>query len=97
MLKYSTASAQVNYLSALYLTLELLPNILEASSSPTSGDARIIFTASSFHRSASWNPENFNPVEEGYHRLWTYSQTKMYNVRNNVLVKVCIIDSLRMI
>ena len=69
---------QVNYLSPLFLTLELMPNILEAASSV--GDARIIFVSSNSHRFVSWDPENFNPVEEGYGRLKTYSLTKMYNV-----------------
>jgi NAD(P)-dependent dehydrogenase (short-subunit alcohol dehydrogenase family) len=70
---------QINYLSSLFLTLELLPSILEAASS--SGDARIIFVSSNSHRFVSWDPENFSPVEEGYNRLKTYALTKMYNVR----------------
>ena len=61
----------------MFLTLELLPNILEAASS---GDARIIFVSSNSHRFVSWDPENFSPVEEGYGRLKTYALTKMYNV-----------------
>ena len=71
---------QVNYLSSLFLTLELLPNILEAAASTSSADARIIFVSSNSHRFVSWDPDNFSPVEEGYQRLTTYALTKMYNV-----------------
>ena len=74
---------QVNYLSSLFLTLELLPNILEAGDQ--SGDTRIIFVSSNSHRFVSWDPETFSPVEEGYGRLKTYALTKMYNVRMNYI------------
>ena len=67
-------------MSALFLTLELLPNIKEASLGPL-GDARIIFVSSTSHRFVSWDPDNFSPVEAGYNRLKTYALTKMYNVR----------------
>ena len=71
---------QVNYLSALFLTLELLPNILEAAATG-SVSARIVFVASSIHHYVSWESEKFSPVEDGYYRLKTYALTKMYNVR----------------
>lgn len=61
------------------LTLELLPAILDAADS--SGDVRIIFVSSNSHQFVSWDPENFSPPKEGYHRLKTYALTKLYNVR----------------
>ena len=80
---------QVNYLSSLFFTLELLPNILEAAASTSSADARIIFVSSNSHRFVSWDPDNFSPVEEGYQRLTTYALTKMYNVSIYLSIMDC--------
>ena len=73
-------SLQVNHLSPFFLTLELLPNVIETASS--SGDGRILFVSGLAHTpryGASFNPENLNS-EQGYDRMSTYSCTKLYNV-----------------
>ena len=70
---------QVNHLSPLLLTLELLPILLDTASS--TGDGRIIFLSSRAHSGRSWNPETMNPQSEAqYHRMKTYGNTKLYNV-----------------
>ena len=72
---------QVNHLSPLLITLELLPIILDSASS--SGDARIVLVSSRAHEQGVWNPPQFNPAtEEQFSRLRGYPHTKMQNVRN---------------
>ena len=71
---------QVNHLSPVLLTLELLPSVLEAAAA--SGDSRIVFVSSEAHRLVKWESENLSPVsEEGYARFKMYGWTKLYNVR----------------
>ena len=71
---------QINHLSPVLLTLELLPSVLEAAAA--SGDSRIVFVSSEAHRFVKWESENLSPVsEEGYARFKMYGWTKMYNVR----------------
>ena len=71
---------QVNHLSPVLLTLELLPCLLEAAQA--TGDGRIVFVSSAAHLMVKWEPENFSPVsEEGYGRFKMYGWTKLYNVR----------------
>ena len=75
---------QVNHLSPMLLTLELLPILLDSASS--SGDGRIVFLSSRAHSGGSWNPATMNPQSEAqYERMKTYGNTKMYNVRPWVL------------
>lgn len=70
---------QVNHLSPLLLTLELLPVVLETASG--SGDGRIVFMSSKAHEYATWNPETMNaPDEQHYDRIKVYGVTKLYNV-----------------
>ena len=81
--------AQVNHLSPLLLTLELLPIMLDSASA--SGDGRIVFLSSRAHSSGSWNPAGMNPqTESQYERMKTYGNTKLYCVcHNNLCVCVC--------
>lgn len=70
---------EVNHLSPLLLTLELLPIMLDTASD--SGDGRIVFMSSKGHEFASWDPDKMNaPDEEHYDRLKVYGITKLYNV-----------------
>ena len=71
------AMFQVNHLSHLLLTLELLPIILDTASG--CGDCRIIFVSSRLHASGSFSPGNMN-AETEYSRTEFYSNSKLYNV-----------------
>ena len=72
-------SLQVNHLNPLFLTLELLPILLETAS--TSGDGRIVFVSSSGHYSSRWDPLRINPDQDSYNRLGAYADSKLFNVR----------------
>lgn len=70
---------QVNHLSPLLLTLELLPIILESASA--SGDGRIVFMSSSAHSMVGWEPDKMNPqTEQQYDRMRVYGYSKLFNV-----------------
>ena len=81
-----TPHLQVNHLSPVLLTLELLPKVLEVAE--TTGDGRVVFVSSEAHRLIKWDPLNFSPEsEEGYARFKMYGWTKLYNVS---LLKLCV-------
>ena len=71
---------QVNHLSHMLLTLELLPLLLDTAAE--SGDGRIIFVSSSAHNMVDpFDANRLNRTEDDYGRLKAYSNTKLYNVR----------------
>lgn len=71
---------QVNHLSPMLLTLELLPVLLDTAGS--SGDGRIVFVSSVAHTMArSFDPSRINLSEGQYGRLAAYNNSKLYNVR----------------
>ena len=68
---------QVNHLSHLLLTLELLPIMLDTASS--TGDGRIVNLTSYVHSSGVVNPENMDG-QKTYGRYMFYCNSKLYNV-----------------
>lgn len=77
---------QVNHLSPLLLTLELLPVVLETASG--SGNGRIVFMSSKAHEYATWNPETMNASDEQhYDRIKVYGVTKLYNVMTAIALQ----------
>ena len=78
---YMHTWTQVNHLCPFFITLELLPIVLETAS--TSGDCRILFVSSSAHYKRSAGEVDFNSIdsEEMYTRTKAYGRTKLYNVR----------------
>ena len=76
---------QINHLSHLLLTLELLPVMLESSSS--TGDGRIIFLTCKAHEFADgWNPEKMNlEYTEDCMRIEAFNVSKLCNVRFLIL------------
>ena len=79
----SLLTTQVNYLSHVLLTLELLPLLLETAA--TTSDGRIIFLSSAAHTYSSWNPANITSVtEEQYSRTKFYCHSKLYTVWTHI-------------
>lgn len=78
---------QVNHLSHMLLTLELLPPLLDTATS--SGDGRVVFVSSSGHYNATpFDSSELNPTEEEYQRIKGYNDTKLYNVRPTMIMHV---------
>ena len=73
----------MNHLSALLLTLELLPVVLDSAAA--TGDGRIIFMSSQGYNYGIFDPNNLNSEVE-YNRLRSYSNTKLYNVSTTVVL-----------
>jgi len=65
---------QINHLSPMLLTLELLP-LLEAS-----GDARIVNTSSGAHRRNIYDFDDMEWRNKPYDGVATYSQSKLFNL-----------------
>ena len=75
--------AQVNHLSPLLLTLELLPTLVEtASSGSGGGDCRVVWVASMAHERGIWDPRNMNG-EISYSPTTFYQNSKLYNVSDH--------------
>ena len=74
------SSLQVNVLSPLLLTLELLPLMLATAAE--SGDGRVLFVSSkASYRATQFDVEKLVITEQmDYDRLNTYSNTKLYDV-----------------
>ena len=72
---------QVNHLSHLLLTLELLPIMLDTASS--TGDGRIVIVSSAFHKSGELNPSNMEG-QQSYGRTMFYNNSKLYNVGGDI-------------
>ena len=70
----------MNHLGPFFLTLELLPNIIETASS--SGDGLITFMSSGAHRRNFAGEVNFDTTnsEADYGRMKSYGRSKLYNV-----------------
>ena len=71
------AHFQVNHLSPMLLTLELLPIMVDTASH--CGDTRIVFVSSLRHNDGVMDPDNMNG-ERSYSRVGFYSNFKLYNV-----------------
>ena len=69
---------QVNHLSHLLLTLELLPIIVKTAS--TTGDGRIVFVSSDAHRQGTLNVDNLDG-QVSYWRFKMYGNSKLFNVK----------------
>lgn len=69
---------QVNHLSPLLLTLELLPTLLETAAA-SGGDCRVVWVASRAHEGGVWNPQNLDG-EVFYNSKYFYQNSKLYNV-----------------
>lgn len=79
---------QVNHLSPLLLTLELLSCIVDTAK--LSGDCRVIFVSSRLHASGEFKPGNMS-AEVDYSRTKFYSNSKLYNVSQILLY--CLINN----
>ena len=71
------AQFQVNHLSHLLITLELLPIMITTASH--CGDCRIVMVSSMRHTQGVFDPHNLN-AEQSYSRLGFYCNSKLYNV-----------------
>ena len=76
------AQFQVNHLSHLLITLELLPIMITTASH--CGDCRIVMVSADDHTNGSFVPGNMN-AEQSYNRLKFYCNSKLYSVRKCVL------------
>ena len=72
---------QVNHLSHLLLTLELLPIMLDTAGS--TGDGRIVIVSSSAHKWGELNPSNMEG-QQSYVRRIFYGNSKLYNVGGDI-------------
>ena len=68
---------QVNHLSHLLLTLELIPIMLDTASS--TGDGRIVIVSALLHKKGEFNPDNMEG-QHSYGRMSFYGHSKLYNV-----------------
>ena len=68
---------QVNHLSHLLLTLELLPILMDTASS--TGDGRIVIVSSSAHQSGVFDPNNLDG-QQLFNRFKFYANSKLFNV-----------------
>ena len=70
----------MNHLGPFFLTLELLPNVIETASS--SGDGRILFVSSGAQARNTAGEVNFDTTnsEADHGRLKSYGRSKLYNV-----------------
>lgn len=73
-----TLLSQVNHLSALLLTLELLPTLLDTAAA-IGGDCRVVCVASRAHERGVWDPRNMDG-EVSYSPRSFYENSKLYNV-----------------
>ena len=78
---------QVNYLSHLLLTLELLPIIADTASKTE--DGRIVFLSSVAHTYAQFDPQNLEG-QEVYQRMQFYCNSKLYCVGGLIMIIICI-------
>ena len=74
---------QVNHLSHMLLTIELLPVIL--TTARECGDCRVVMVSSLRHTQGVFEPTNLN-AEQSYSRLGFYCNSKLYNVSNALFV-----------
>lgn len=72
------AQFQVNHLSHLLVTLELLPVMVATASQ--CHDCRIVLVSSDVHANGSFVPGNMN-AEQSYSRLKFYCNSKLFIVR----------------